>query len=287
MLYANSLFRIGDERRAYRVLSCGTELGFDESDPAHKRLVHANFCRERLCPMCAWRRSLKCFHQVSQVMDVIQKEHPHLVPVFVTFTVRNCDAEAFKLTLDMIFKAWSAMMVKDRKMKRIVVGWFRALETTYNMRDDTYHPHIHAIMLVDQGYFRSKDYLRTQDWVQLWRKACKLSYDPICDARRVNTQDGAKKAVSEVAKYTVKDTDYLKDDEELTDRLVHTFGNVLAHRRLTAFGGVMKEVNNRLKLGDPFEGDLVNVDGQELREDVVKMITVYRWHVGFRNYVRD
>lgn len=50
---------------------------------------------------------------------------------------------------------------------------------------------------------------------------CKLDYDPVSDIRRVKAMSEKQraKAVAEVAKYTVKDGDYLTQDDALTDRL--------------------------------------------------------------------
>jgi hypothetical protein len=45
-------------RRADRVSQCGSYLDFGVLPDGTKKLVKANFCRDRLCPMCNWRRSL-------------------------------------------------------------------------------------------------------------------------------------------------------------------------------------------------------------------------------------
>ena len=50
---------------------CGDTLVFVRNEKGKKRLHGANFCRNRLCPMCNWRRSLKMYSQVSQITDKI------------------------------------------------------------------------------------------------------------------------------------------------------------------------------------------------------------------------
>ena len=50
---------------------CGDTLAFLRDASGKKRLHSANFCRNRLCPMCNWRRSLKMYSQVSQITDRI------------------------------------------------------------------------------------------------------------------------------------------------------------------------------------------------------------------------
>lgn len=282
---ADSYDRLGQNKRASRVRDCGSMLIFSMDLEGKQRLHGANFCRERLCPMCAWRRSLKVFRELSRVMDTMQAENPKLVPLFLTLTLRNCTGAELPGTLDSIFQGWNRMNASGTKVKRIVKGWFRALEVTYNKQTDTFHPHIHAILLVEQKYFKGKDYMETTEWVQLWRKAMKLDYDPICDIRRV--RNGKRKSLLEVSKYTVKDTDFLSDDKELTDRLVSIFGGALKGRRLYAYGGLLKEIAKRLGAENAEDGDLVHIDEDAVRGDVGQVLIVYRWHMGLANYIAD
>lgn len=288
---AESFQRLGYENKAARIRECGTQMVYAyifAEDRAE--LHHANFCRERLCPMCAWQRTRQIFAQVSEVMNAIEQEQPELVPVFLTLTMRNCSGAELNGTLDTVFKGWNNMMSGTSKVKRLVIGWFRALEITYNEKDDTYHPHIHAILLMPPSYFNSKDYMPTEKWVQTWRRAMKLGYDPICDIRVIGGYAKDKSgAVAEVAKYTVKDSDYLKDDEKLTDKLISEFSRAIKGRRLVAFGGLMKEVAKRLKLNleSMTPGEITAQDGTVLRKDIDYVLMLYRWNVGLSRYHFD
>ncbi len=285
LMLADSFQRLGERKRSMRVRFCSSQLAFAvDTETGEKRLHSADFCRERLCPMCAWRKSLKCFQEVSRVIDTAQQEQPALVPIFLTLTVRNCTSADLSTTLDTVFEGWNRLTHNDR-MKRIFKGWFRALEVTYNKEADTFHPHIHAILMVDKGYFKGKDYMTTVEWVKAWRKACRLSYDPVCDIRKVK---GGSKAIKEVSKYTVKDSDFISEDKALTDKLVDTLSKALRNRRLYAFGGLLKEIAKRLGADRPDEGDLVHIDEDgELRNDVGQMIVVYRWNMGLANYIKN
>lgn len=285
LMLADSFQRLGEEKRSMRVRFCSLQLAFAvNTETGEKRLHSADFCRERLCPMCAWRKSLKCFQEVSRVIDATQQEQPNLVPIFLTLTLRNCTGEELGETLDTVFQGWKRVINNDR-MKRIFKGWFRALEVTYNKEADTFHPHIHAILMVEKGYFKGKDYMTTAEWVKAWRKACRLSYDPVCDIRKVK---GGSKVIKEVSKYTVKESDFISDDKALTDKLVTVLSRALRNRRLYAFGGLLKEIAKRLGADCPDEGDLVHIDEDgELRNDVEQMIVVYRWNMGLANYIKD
>lgn len=283
---ADSFQRLGWEKKASRVRFCGSSLAFlVEVETGAKRLHDADFCRERLCPMCQWRKSMKIFHEVSRVMDVVQQEHKNLVPLFLTLTVRNCPTDQLSETLDTIFKGWYRL-TNHRKMQRIVRGWFRALEVTYNEDLDTFHPHLHAVIMVDRAYFQKNnaDYMETADWVQMWRTAAKLDYDPVCDVRRVKGK--RKKAIAEVAKYTLKDTDFIKPAPDLTDTLVYFLSTGLKNRRLFAFGGILKNIAKQLGAESPDEGDLIHVDDDAIRGDVATMLEVYHWNFGIADYIR-
>lgn len=60
-------------KKAERLEHCATYLEYEVSvvDPNKKRLRRGNFCKVRLCPMCAWRRSLKIYSQMSSIMTEI------------------------------------------------------------------------------------------------------------------------------------------------------------------------------------------------------------------------
>lgn len=284
---ADSFQRLGFEKKAMRVRFCGSALGFLKNlKTGEKKLYSADFCRERLCPMCQWRKSMKVFHQVSKVMDRAEQENKDIVPLFLTLTLKNCSGDDLKTTLDIVFKGWN-LLWKQRKMERIAKGWFRALEVTYNKESDTFHPHIHAVLVVDKGYFKGKDYMETADWVQAWKKVLKLDYDPICDIRKIKNGKGKHKAVAEVAKYTLKDTDFVHNDNELTDKLIEVLSTSLKGRRLFAFGGLLKQIAKQIGIEELAEGDLVHIDEEKVREDVATVLEVYRWNFGLANYVKD
>jgi hypothetical protein len=77
---------------------CGTALEFAcatdfETEDQQRRLVTANFCRGRLCPMCNWRRSQKIGAELEQVVQRYQEQNPKSAMVMLTLTERNVAAE--------------------------------------------------------------------------------------------------------------------------------------------------------------------------------------------------
>lgn len=299
---AASLWRIYQEhpkknawakKRSDRIQQCSNYLQFGdyantETGEVTRRLVAAQFCRDRLCPMCAWRKSLVMFSQISQIMDWVS-EREKVVPIFLTLTVKNCAGDDLEQTVDLLLKSWSRMMTSRgrRKPWQVSRGWFRALEITYNAKTDEWHPHLHAIVLVEPDYFTDEGkYIDHDAWIAEWKWALGVDYDPSVDVRTV--KGDRAKAVAEVAKYTVKPGEWLNlDDAEGTDRRVALLAQVLKGRRLTALGGIMKEAKAALKLEDVEQADLVLTDAEkaEMRGEVLVTLIRFEWQIGPTNYI--
>lgn len=268
-----------NQQKADRLRDCANMLIFSVGDDGKKKLTQMNSCRVRLCPLCAWRRSLKVHAHTTQILDAMAGKYAY---IFLTLTVRNCTGTELTGTLNQIFKAWDRLL-KRTAVKKAVKGWYRGLEVTHNIDCDTYHPHFHTLLAVNKSYFDSRDYIKQADWADLWKQSLGANYVPVVDVRRV--KGSTSKAVAEAAKYTVKDADYIiPEDWELTVETVRTLDAALDRRRLVAYGGEMKAWHKKLNLDDEVDGNLVNVGEAEpvgtLREEV------YFWHTGYSQYVR-
>ncbi|NFU58580.1 hypothetical protein FDF96_12600 [Clostridium botulinum] len=294
LLLAESYKRLNN-KKAYRVQECGSFLEFKRYlTTGELKLQGANFCKVRLCPMCAWRRQLKIFAQVSKVMDSALQIKDYRF-IFLTLTCKNIYAEDVSNTLDHLFKAFN-LLTKRKQFKQSVKGWFRALEITHkldvNSKDfNTYHPHFHVILMVNKSYFNKPEiYISQEKWTNLWQSCLKVDYTPIVNVKafKVSSKSKVAKSVAEAAKYTAKDKDYLiSDNEEMTDSSVRVLDGALANRRLTAFGGELKKIHKELNLDDAEDGDLVNTDSEEeLREDVDYIIERYKWNIGYHQYIK-
>ena len=288
---AESYKRLGI-KKYYRVRDCGDYLEFKKFSDGNLKLNKANFCKVRLCPMCSWRREKKIFSQVSKVMDKALEEKEYRF-IFLTLTCKNVYGENLSETLDNLFKSFDKMF-RRAKVKRSIKGWFRALEITHNLNADskdydTYHPHFHIILMVNKSYFKdTKIYLTQEEWTGLWKESMKVDYTPVVNIKafRIGSKMEVAKSVSESAKYTVKDNDYIiTDDEEMTDSAVMILDKALTNRRLVAFGGEFKKIHKQLSLDDAVDGDLIHTN-DEIRNDVEFIIQGYRWHIGYKQYLK-
>lgn len=280
--------------RSKRMEDCGSNLQFAVSKTGDMRLYRADFCRDRMCPGCQKRRSLVVFHQVKNVCQSIHNDYPTYKYLLLTLTVPNVKAENLSDEIKHLTQSWDRLC-KRAFFKKSIKGWFRALEVTYNGDRDDYHPHFHVLLCVPSNYF-SKNYVSQSDWLRHWQECTRYPHITQVDVRAIKPNkkrpesDAISSAAAEVGKYATKPSNYitrLPDGQYLAIKnVVRELSTGIARKRLIAYGGIMKEYHLKLQLDDVESDsvDLINVDGDTSAIDAV-MIKVFRWNVGFGNYV--
>lgn len=289
----DSLRRLHYDGRANRILGCGNYLQFAvHKETGERHLIGADFCRDRLCPMCNWRRSLRIFADFSKVLDAAL-DGTGYKPVFLTLTVRNCAPEELKSEVVSLFAAWKRFC-KILPIKRAYIGWFRCLEVTYNSEKNTMHPHLHAVLLARSDYFESDYYLDVREIKAYWQQAAMIDYDVIVHIERIRNKktgcvdlDAVRKAVMETTKYTFKDSEFLIDgNDELTDYLIDNLLQALHGARLVAYGGVLKTLAAAIKAADDVD-DLDRIRELINNNHFVYIVEQLRWTAGIGKYVCD
>ena len=290
-------------RYAERAKYCSSWLEYLVDTGGEKQLHRFNACGLRLCPLCGARRAKRAAHLLTQVLDMVQAEHPGTRYIFLTLTVRSVPGDKLGETITKLTEAW-AKLRRNRRFERAVQGWFRAIEitakssgiwvdtTTGEVRErQSYHPHIHAILAVPANYGDPAAglYIKTEEWVARWRRSLKVDYDPVCDVRAAKSKKGEKAnadAAIEAAKYATKDSEYISvANEDVAVQRVVDYTRALKGRRLTAYGGWLMDAAKVLKAEDLETGDLVHLDDDEIREDLAVMVEVYGWHFGVEDYI--
>lgn len=289
ILVSDSFKRLGNVKRSAKIRECGSFLEFKQFSDNTLKLHLANFCKARLCPMCAWRRSLKIYGQLSKIVNQVQKMGDYEF-LFMTLTVRNCGETELNDTINALLKGYNKFFTKVA-VKKAFCGAFRALEVTHNMNKksksfDTFHPHFHVILAVTKSYFNSRYYLSSSQVSEIWKDCVNLDYFPVVDIRKINADrfGGIEKAVAETAKYTVKDNDYIcEDDINMMDKTIFVLDDALAGRRLVSYRGIFQEAAEILKLDDAINGDLVHVGDETETEEAYKIVR-YCWNVDWLDY---
>lgn len=279
------------DSRLFDLEHCGDTLTFLKDAEGKKKLKTANFCRVRTCPMCQWRRSLKMFSQVRKITDKILQDDKGIKFIFGTFTVKNTDAENLENCIDNLNKKFrylvssSLTFAPAKKLKRNLLGYLKAVEVTYNIKDKTYHPHLHVIFAVRSTFFgSSKYYMSKKEWIELWQKALNVDYKPQIDIRVIKA--GTAKAVAEVAKYPVKTAPILKLADDEAVEVLKTLTLDLHKKRFVSLGGIFKTVKQELKLQDiETDKDLVNVDVEQKERFNAITAVLFKYNFRFGAYI--
>ena len=262
ILIADKMMDAGFEERGKRMRFCGTFLVQSRCPDCGKSTISsANLCRDRLCPTCSWRLSLRRFAEMCSTMQLLTDIDTYDAG-FLTLTVRNCHPSQLRFTLQKMAEDWNRMLAQ-RSVKGKIWGWAKSLEITYNKRTNTFHPHYHIIMLTNPNgmsqaqlhfFFREK-----------WRVATRLPYEPITDYRTIGAfehrdeggidGEAMAKAVLETYKYSVK-SDELKG---MPLDVFREFVTAISGIRFCTYGGAIKEARKQLGYKDTdaatLEGD--------------------------------
>lgn len=306
--------------KAARLRDCSSTISYRRYEDGSMCLDGLRSCRVRLCPICSWRRSLKVYSQTRQIISYLNGIEKYRY-IMLTLTVKSCFSSELSCTLDALSKGWDRL-AKLRPFKAAVCGWYRSLEIThdvypfitremyYGSKDkhiysrgsyyrslglrvgdanpayDTYHPHFHVLLAVKPSYYTGRAYIKQSVFSEWWKSSLRADYLPVCDVRTVKgrTASDIDKAVSEVAKYSAKDSDYLvSDDWDLTVDTVRVLDSALAHRRLVAYGGCMAQAKRDLKQDDAETGDLVHISDEVVSDEKYEIVS-YFWYSGYRQY---
>ena len=195
----------GFHERGVRMQFCGHFLGLRECPECGKsEISSANLCRDRLCPTCQWRLSLRRFAEMCTTISYMQDFLDIYRVGFLTLTVRNCTPENLRYTLQTMAKDWNRLLAQ-RWLKPVLMGTARSVEITYNPITKTFHPHFHIITFTDRAF--SEGELRSMFTIG-WQKAARLDYLPVTDFKFIQPDEVGSGGL---------------DDERLTGAILETY----------------------------------------------------------------
>lgn len=262
-------------RYAQRVSTCSKWLEFQlvpqpSEGLLNLKLSNTRFCRVRHCPVCQWRRSLMWKAKAYKVLPKVVTDYPKYRWLFITLTVKNCQIEELRKTLDGMNKAFKRLTeLKAWPAK----GWVKSVEVTIGQDGVTAHPHLHILAMVMPSYF-SHGYLSQARWVELWQQSLRGDYKPVMHVRAIAKDHDPRVLIPEILKYQVKESDLVADREwflELTRQLHNT--------RAVAVGGVLRQYMQELESGHQ---DLI--EGDEETNEVDEGSLYFRWERKLQKY---
>lgn len=284
------LLHILEFKKAERVKDCAEILEYKlDRETNEINLFRVWFCKSRLCPMCNWRRAMKHGIQSKKVVTEVIRQKPTVRWLFLTLTVKNVyDGKELNKSLSDMAQGFRRMM-QYKKIAKNLVGFMRATEVTVNEVDNSYNQHLHVLLAVEPTYFKNtENYVNEKQWVKFWRRAMKLDYDPIVNISVVRPKnkdkDAMQSAIDETAKYPVKDTDFMTNDEQKNLKRLSDLEEGLHRKRLISYGGLLKEIHKKLNLDDAEDGDLIHADDEQTKADEEGYSIIAMWNWERQNY---
>ena len=276
------------EKNLERIQNCGSFLLFHTDEGKEKKkLVHANNCENRFCPMCAYKKSRKDAMKISIMLKYLENDCQFL---FLTLTSPNVTSDNLVEEIKDYNESFKRM-TKLKPFMGAVIGYIRKLEIIYdgskkitkemyekkkkyydnlglyigdlNPNFNKYHPHFHVLLAVKKNYF-SNNYIKRDTWLEMWRKAKRDESITQVDVRKLDM----KKGVAEIAKYSSKDSDYL-----ISQEIFDVMYKALKGRQIITYNGVFKESSKLYK-----NGDLDYLKDVDLTEYVYRIL--YQWGQG-------
>lgn len=250
---------IHDEQfeRAAKLKNCGTKVVFAHDSRNIRRVVHANFCRDVLCPVCNWRKSIKVRENLEQIYSVLEGQGYYFL--HLTLTIQN--PEVINGSIDFLKNSFRRLS-RSKWWKSKFDGYFNHIEITWSEKGG-WHPHYHVLVatripcpLSEKQYYQWSDELS-----QLWQSITGNSF-----ITKISKGD-----FNEVCKYVTKFSNF----EGRCENII-ALSREVAGRRLYSRGGVFRGVD--------IEPDTLTDDIDEL--DIV-MYEYCKWDYKLGKYVSE
>ncbi|HDK3863256.1 TPA: protein rep [Staphylococcus aureus] len=242
-VFQNFIERHIGENQMDLVRECNTFLSFvADKTLEKKKLYKANPCKNRFCPMCAWRKARKDALGLSLMMQYVKQEEQKEF-IFLTLTTPNVTSEHLEDEIKHYNESFRRL--SNRKhFKSIAKGYVRKLEITYNQKRDDYNPHFHVLIAVNKSYFKdTKAYISQKEWLNLWRDVTGNSKITQVHVQKVKQNNN--KELYEMAKYSGKDSDYL-----VNQKVFDAFYTALKGKQVLVYSGLFKDARKKLKNGE-------------------------------------
>jgi plasmid rolling circle replication initiator protein Rep len=270
----------GFKKRGLNIVECSSVVLWKTCpECGRSHISSAALCRDKLCPICSWRLSLKRFAEMCCTVQAI-KETEEFAAGFLTLTVKNCKPEMLRETLQEMSKAWNRML--QTKAFSPVIGWARSVEITFNQKSGEFHPHFHCVVLFKE---KEKQAELQEAFRNAWKKAMRIDYDPITDYREIKASesdiDNEKytAAILETFKYAVKSDEL----SAMPLNVFRTFVQAVGGLRMVSYGGIIKQARASLNYKDDDTED-VEISSAHCSCGAAWVETLMRWSMSEGQY---
>ena len=244
---AEKLAQVGLYKRGERMKECGNTLQFERCADCGKIMIKsARLCRDRLCPTCNWRLSLKRYAGMSRVMQALFQAYPEYTYSLVTLTAKNCDSKELGMYMSEMQTAYNRC-ISQRWAREELKGWARSIEVTYNTVTKQLHPHYHIILACP---LETTSHRLVAEWLRQCAKRGIVVSSKAQDVSMICENHEAGEtlagAICEVYKYAIKSNDLSQMDAGTLLNLAKQLNG----KRLISSGGLIKKYMALLEISD-------------------------------------
>ena len=285
-------------KRGVLMASCSDRIIYKIEESGALTYAGTWLCRDRLCPICAWRLSVRRVAEMIKTVAILAERYPDTKAVHVVLTVKNCSLDMLGITIRAMSEGF-ARLRRRTLWNDYIKGYVRSVEITRNKKTGEYHPHIHIVAIVPSFYTRQ---ISIGDWQDLWMDCARLAYLPQVFASHAytkkdipeakfkmiwdkanDTEGAAKKAIIEAVKYPMKPIS-LQSTAESGD--LPEIAGQLQGIRLMSTGGIIKTIRRELGYSDtePRTLDEVTINPNE---GIDRYYLVYKWAGSIGEYVGE
>jgi len=240
---------------ARRISACAASTTLKLVTPSHEptRIIYRNKrrCRSGLCPPCARQRARESVQRIGRILDGIIADTPGIRFAFLTLTARNM---AMEQVADMLAQHEKALarFWRSSKIACAFTGHATGIEIAIRNHKGQWQAgvHSHSLVALDARYFdRMADlYLSQRAIVDIWRKALRADYKPVCHIKAIADTDAARATLTECLKYAVAPHLLFERNGtgfSVNPQMAACLADALYKRRMCRTGGLFAKRRNR------------------------------------------
>lgn len=282
--HIGKIFLQSDRLKKYgqNILNCSDTVSFLINGDGVPEVKNIFFCREKYCPTCAKRKSLKAYANGMRLAEHLQDSFSF---IHLVLTIQNCSIDSLRDTIKKI-NVKSSELFRSELCKGVFKGILRNLEISVNFENNTYHPHLHCLVAVNHSYFTSRNYISAKALRFAWADLIGQT-DSVVYMKKITEPE---KAIAEICKYCVKPFDI--SDSFNAVAYYEQLYFATKHLRYVQSYGVIRDSLKKLKidfeeLKETFETEELDLNGFEDISDIFGgKEYVYRFNTKLQRYVR-
>lgn len=167
--------------------------------------VVTEYCRHRWCNNCNRIRTMKLMNGYSKPLSLMKE------PRHVVLTIVNVSGAELRSTIKQMQKNSTNILRRlkylNKKERKDIINAIRKIETTYNLYEDTYHPHFHFII---DGYDNAERLI--DEWLNTYPSSTRIN--------QKNIEIKNAKGLIEVFKYTTKMATTIKKENDKKETMI-------------------------------------------------------------------